>query len=243
VTPSSPAAELARQTCTAPAERSDRMRDIVVAEAPRGAIRVLDLGCGTGSLVERLADALPDASILGIDLSFANIDAARRGARRDAERVRFEVADYLALDAGPFDVIVSDGVLHLIAGDTAALVAKLARDLGSGGVFVCDMPYACAYNTAFALVRRVLRTIRGAWLDRVVLAIGRWLHAGEMDESGLRERVGYMYMPPARVMDVEFVRALAAAGLRRKAEYPAKSTSPSQLRHRVTVFVREAARR
>lgn len=216
------------------------MRDIVVAEAPRGPIRVLDLGCGTGSLVRRLAEALPDATVLGIDISSANIEAARRVTGRGDGRMRFEVADYLQVAADPFDLIVSDGVLHLVPGDTGALVAKIARDLRPGGVFVCDMPFACAYNTVFALVRRVLRSVRGPWLDRLVLAIARWLHGRDMDDAGLRERVGYMYIPPERVMDDRLVHAFASAGLQRRTEYDAKSTSPSQLKHRVTVFVREA---
>ena len=243
MTSSSDAADFARHTCTAPAERSDRMRDIVAAEAPGGAIRVLDLGCGTGSLVRRLADALPEASIVGIDISPANISTARRSARDDGDRVRFEVADYLRFAAEPFDVIVSDGVLHLLDADSAAIVAKLARDLRRGGVFVCDMPYACAYNTAFAFVRRLLRSIRAAWIDRLILQVARVLHRRDMDDDRLRERVEYMYVPPRRVMDADLVAAFAAAGLRQKSAYAVTHTSLSQLRHRVTVFVRDEAAR
>ncbi len=243
MTTSSHAADFAHQTCTAPAERSNRMRDIVVAEAPRGAIRVLDLGCGTGSLVGRLADALPEASILGIDLSPANIDVARRTTAASSGRVRFDVADYLQLAADPFDLIVSDGVLHLVVADSSAIASKLARDIRHGGVFVCDMPYACAYNSVFAMARRLLRAIRAPWIDAVIMWVARLLHGREMDDDGLRERVSYMYIPPQRVMDDDLVAVFAAAGLRRKAEYSARSTSLSQLRHRVTVFVRDAAGR
>jgi len=243
VTTSSHAADLARQTCTAPAERSDRMRDIVVAAAPGGAIRVLDLGCGTGSLVRRLADALPDASIVGIDISPANIEAARRANAGAGGRVRYEVADYLRFEADPFDVVVSDGVLHLVDADTSALVEKLAKDVRPGGVFVCDMPYACAYNTAFAVVRRLLRSIRASWTDELIFQIARALHGRQMDAGSLRERVAYMYLAPKRVMNDRLMVAFASAGLRRTAEYAARSTSPSQLRHRVTVFVRDEAAR
>jgi hypothetical protein len=40
-------------------------------------------------------------------------------------------------------------------------------------------------------------------------------------------------------MDDRLMACFAAAGLHRAAEYPMASTSPSQLRHRVTVFVRD----
>jgi SAM-dependent methyltransferase len=237
----SSAGTFVHHTCSAPPERSDRMRDIVLAHVPADrAVRVLDLGCGTGALVFRLADALPQASLVGIDISPPNIRTARleQERRPPAPRVTFEVADYLQHRAGTFDAIVSDGVLHLIAGDTGALVRKIAADLNAGGVFVCAMPIAGAYNRAFSVVRRTLRQIRSPWLDRVILAIGRALHGREMNDDGLRERVAYMYIPPERVMDASLVRALDAAGLERIAEYDMKSVSLSQLKHRVTVFVR-----
>lgn len=217
------------------------MRDVVVKEAPAGPIRVLDLGCGTGSLVERLASALPDVILVGIDVSPANIDAARRSAPNP--RVRFEVVDYLQFSMEPFDVIVSDGVLHLVRGDTDALVAKLARDVRPGGILVCDMPYACAYNTVFAFVRRLLRSIRTPQLDRAILLVGRLFHGRDMNVEALQERVAYMYIPPERVMDARLLDAFSAAGFRRRADHDAQHTSLSQLRHRVTVFVRDASRR
>jgi 2-polyprenyl-3-methyl-5-hydroxy-6-metoxy-1,4-benzoquinol methylase len=238
VTSSSDAFDFAHHTCTAPAERADRMRDIVVAEAPRGPIRVLDLGCGTGALSRRIADALPDASVVGIDVSPANVEAARRSDASVGRRVQFEVADYRTFSAPPFDLIVTDGVLHLVPGDTTALVQKLARDVRAGGVLVCAMPYACVYNTVFAGVRRVLSAIRGSWTDRLILQSARVWHGSDMDDAGLRERVEYMYLPPERVMDARVARLFAAAGLRQRREYPATSTSPSQLRHRITVFER-----
>ena len=79
--------EFAGKTCTAPAARSDRMRDIVLAHVPADrATRLLDLGAGTGSLVFRLASALPAAEVIGIDISAANVRAAHRAAGLAASR-------------------------------------------------------------------------------------------------------------------------------------------------------------
>src|SRR5436190_17501827 len=133
--------EFSDKTCSAPAARSARMRDVVLEYAPRDkAVAVLDLGCGTGSLVFLLADALPEARVIGIDVSAANIsEAERRRVVLDpvkAGRIVFEQVDYLRRAATPVDVLVSDGVLHLIPGDTRALVDKLAADLKPGGVLV-----------------------------------------------------------------------------------------------------------
>jgi trans-aconitate methyltransferase len=217
------------------------MRDIVVGEVQGDRpIRLLDVGCGTGSLVFRLADALPHASLVGLDVSSANIRAAKeqQAERPAAARVQFVAADYLDYVDEPFDAIVTDGVLHLIDRDTTTLVRKLAADLHAGGVLVCNMPFDCLYNNVFAVVRRLLRSIRTPWLDRAILQVGRVLHGREMDDAGLRERVGYMYVPPSRVMNDELAARFAAAGLQRTTDYPMESTSLSQLRHRVFVFVR-----
>lgn len=232
----------ATQTCTAPANRSDRMRDIVLQHAASNRpLRVLDLGCGTGSLVSRLADAMPSASITGIDVSPANIAAAeRRMAPASGSRVQFAVADYLSFNDPPFDLIVCDGVLHLITASTDALVRKLSADLTSEGLLICDMPYDCVYNQIFSAVRRLLRAMRSPITDRAILAVGRLLHARDMDVAGLRERVGYMYIPPERVMGRTLAHSFDAAGLHRIATHPMPSTSLSQLRHNVTVWSKAA---
>jgi 2-polyprenyl-3-methyl-5-hydroxy-6-metoxy-1,4-benzoquinol methylase len=228
-------------TCSAPIERTRRMRDIVLRHlpSPAPAMRVLDLGCGTGLLVGELAAALPDAAITGVDVSAANIRAAaaRLAASGMPARVGFVEADYLAYAAPPFDAIVCDGVLHLIPGSTETLFAKLERDLRPGGLLVCAMPYDCLYNRLFAVVRRALRALRSRATDAAILAAARLIHGREMDPAGLRERVRYMYMPPERLESRWLTATLApSVGLYLVAQYPLRSVSPSQLRHRASIF-------
>jgi SAM-dependent methyltransferase len=94
---------------------------LVVLEALRssGASRLLDLGCGGGSLLVELCQARPDLTGVGIDIAPEAIEAARRLADRTglAGRVEFAVADAFDPSSWPascasVDVICGVGVLH-----------------------------------------------------------------------------------------------------------------------------------
>jgi len=207
---------------------------------------MLDVGCGTGSLVFLLARALPVATLTGIDVSAMNVRAAEtQRASLDVStksRVRFEQADYVTRPTTAADAVTSDGVLHLIPGDTRALFRKLAEDVRPGGVLVIDMPYDCGYNYVFAIARRCLRLVRSRWLDAVIFRIARMIHGNDMSDEGLRERIPYMYLAPQRLAGRSLRETIApSVGLRLVTRYPMPSTSLSQLKHEVLVFEKQVA--
>jgi SAM-dependent methyltransferase len=71
--------------------------------------RILDIGTGTGKAARVAASRFPGSEVVGIDLSPAMIEEARRVLPSDlAGRVRFEVADASALpfEEGAFDLII-----------------------------------------------------------------------------------------------------------------------------------------
>ena len=94
--------------------------------------RVLDVGCGTGSLAFAAAEAAEIAAVTGIDPTRGFIDFAR--ARASDPRIRFELGDARELpfaDAA-FDRVFSLLVLHFIP-DAASAVAEMRRVAGPGG--------------------------------------------------------------------------------------------------------------
>jgi len=74
--------------------------------------RVLDIGCGWGGMALYL-NRVADVDVLGITLSEHQLAIANRRAREAgvADRVKFELIDYRALD-GKFDRIVSVGMFE-----------------------------------------------------------------------------------------------------------------------------------
>jgi SAM-dependent methyltransferase len=95
--------------------------------------RVLDVGCGTGSLLEYL----PDVRYVGLDLSPEYVEYARaRFAGRGGE-FRVAEASSIPADLGTFDLAFAIGVLHHMSDDQVRrMVEGVASALGPGGRFV-----------------------------------------------------------------------------------------------------------
>jgi ubiquinone/menaquinone biosynthesis C-methylase UbiE len=101
---------------------------------PVGSGSVLDVGCGTAEITERLAAKYPQATFVGIDLEEQHLERARARCARFGERVRFEPGDALAM-AFPdpqFDLVVCRHLLHAIP-DAAKALAEMRRVLRPGG--------------------------------------------------------------------------------------------------------------
>jgi len=156
-------------------------------------------------------------------------------------RASFISGDYLETELGQFDLILSDGTLHLIPGQTEALFKKLVSELSPNGHLVFSMPYRCVYNTLLAGVRRVFRICQGRYTDRLILKVAERMHAHEMPRDLLQERISYMYLLPQRYVDRR-LKSLLARRFHLSPEQPLKyrHASPGQFKHTLEVF-RKAA--
>ncbi len=107
--------------------------DLVDLLAPMAGERILDVGCGTGTLARRIADA--GADVVGVDASAAMVDRARASY----PGLRFEVADAttMAFDS-PFDAVFSNAALHWVR-PPAAAVDRMWHALRPGGRLVLEM--------------------------------------------------------------------------------------------------------
>lgn len=98
--------------------------------------RLLDLGCGTGRLAGRMAEAWPTVQVTGMDLCEAHLACGRRDfppAR--VPNLRFQQGDARAtgLPAGSFDVVVIRHMLQAIP-DRQQVLAEAVRLLAPGGL-------------------------------------------------------------------------------------------------------------
>jgi ubiquinone/menaquinone biosynthesis C-methylase UbiE len=100
---------------------------------PEGA-RALDVGCGTGEIVARLAARFPRTSLVGVDLEESHLDRARERCAAFGPRVRFQRDDALALSfpAAEFDLVVCRHMLQAVP-DARRAVAEMVRVTRPGG--------------------------------------------------------------------------------------------------------------
>jgi release factor glutamine methyltransferase len=142
--------------------------------APMPALRVADVGTGSGCLAIALAHELPHAHIVATDISEAALSVASRNAQQlgVSDRVNFlqaNLLDGLIRASAPFDLIVSnppyvarndaatlpcevrDYEPHtaLFGGPTgveiyARLIEEASSLLGSGGILVLELGYDSA---------------------------------------------------------------------------------------------------
>jgi trans-aconitate 2-methyltransferase len=99
--------------------------------------RVLDAGCGTGQVTEKLLERLPRGNVIALDGSPSMIQQARR--RLGDERIDYVVADLLhplPIDA-PVDAILSTATFHWVP-DHDRLFANLAAVLRPDGQLVAQ---------------------------------------------------------------------------------------------------------
>lgn len=108
-------------------------------------MRLLDAGCGPGSITVGLARAVAPGPAVGIDVLDAVVEDARdRAASPGVDNLRFERGDVYALayEPGSFDVVYAHQVLQHLSRPVAAL-SEMRRVLADGGlVAVRDADYA-----------------------------------------------------------------------------------------------------
>ena len=95
-----------------PRPETEHLVEAVIAKVGRdAAVRICDVGTGSGAIAVALAHELPRAQVTAVDVSRAALDVAAENAQRHevAERVRLVESDLLSAVRGErFDVMVSN---------------------------------------------------------------------------------------------------------------------------------------
>jgi ubiquinone/menaquinone biosynthesis C-methylase UbiE len=111
-------------------------RRLLAQAAPVAGSKVLDLGCGTGTLAIMMKRAQPDAEVVGLDADPEILERARAKAVQAGVEMHFDqgLSTELPYEDESFDLVLSTLFFHhLTAADTRRTAAQIARVLRSGG--------------------------------------------------------------------------------------------------------------
>ncbi len=173
--------------------------------APGPSDRVLDAGCGSGSMTRAIARAHPKGEVVGLDREPKYIDFARRTAKSEQiENANFEVGDVLSIPFpdGTFDLLWSKHLLQWVGGRRQAL-AEFKRVTHPGGRIVC-----CNFDR-FCLAHYPTD-------DQLQTQLEMWFSAAEREfgfDTDLGRKLPHMFKTAGLVeVHADFPRLLQARG-------------------------------
>lgn len=144
---------------------------------------VLDVGCGSGRVTERLLALVPQGRVLAVDASPEMVALARR---RLGPGVRVWCGDALALTLDePVDVVFSTATLHWVR-DHERLWPVLARALRPGG----RLEVQCGGEGNIAQVRDAIEAVSRE-LAPELAGWSPWTFAGPRETASRLRRAGF----------------------------------------------------
>ncbi|MFE7132561.1 methyltransferase domain-containing protein [Streptomyces sp. NPDC057638] len=170
--------------------------------------RVLDIGCGPGTITADLAALVPEGHVTGVDRAADVVARAREhAAARALENVEFRVGDVNALDFpdDSFDIVHAHQVLQHV-GDPVHVLREMRRVCRPGGVVAArdsdygaftwfpEVPALDDWQSLYRRVaranggepdagRRLLSWARAAGFTDIRAGAGSWCFAGAEDRA------------------------------------------------------------
>ena len=124
--------------------RAERFEVIIrlIRDTQKSVAQIIDLGCGTGSLMLEVLRAFPKAKLVGIDFDPTLLPLARQRLAKFSGRIKLVLADlrqknWLEHLEKPANAVVSATALHwLRQKELVRLYGDIARILRPGGIFL-----------------------------------------------------------------------------------------------------------
>jgi SAM-dependent methyltransferase len=155
----------------------------VLSRVPKGARRILDVGCGTGVLGRALKNEHPERYVEGI--THAELEAAL--ARESLDRVivaDLEVTDFGHL--GQFDCVICSHVLEHLRNPVDVL-SRLGTLLAVGGIILIALPNVLYWRQRLQFLMGRFRYTEGGLMDSTHVVFFDWTTARQLvTKAGLR---------------------------------------------------------
>jgi trans-aconitate 2-methyltransferase len=120
------------------AERYAPFYDLLALIKVKSDLEVIDLGCGTGELTGKLADALPNLKVLGIDSSAEMLSDAT-GFIKDNVTFRQDTIENIIKSGAVYDIVFSNAAIQWVE-DHQKLLPDIIKLLKRGGQLAVQLP-------------------------------------------------------------------------------------------------------
>ena len=180
----------------------------------RPGLRVLDFGCGPGTISVGLAQAIQPGELHGVDMEESQIDMARAVATSNGRaNAKFHVGDVTSLEFEDnfFDLAHCHNVLMHVP-DTQAVLAEVKRVLKPGGIIGCrEMITASSFtHPDFGVIRRAWTMFEDLLeADDAHLRMGTDLKIHFLDARFDNVRVTASFDIYHTLEDIEFISRIA----------------------------------
>ena len=101
-------------------------------------LQVIDLGCGTGELTRKLADALPTSTVLGIDSSREMLNDSTEFKNDQLNFEKRSIEEQVDMNSR-WDVVFSNAAIQWVA-DHETLLPKIISTIKPNGQLLIQMP-------------------------------------------------------------------------------------------------------
>jgi SAM-dependent methyltransferase len=175
---------------------------------------LVDLGAGSGRLVERILDKFSNSRAVLIDQSEPFLAIAERRLRRFGDRAvlvqkRLQEDCASALPAKPQAFVSMSAIHHLDAAEKQALFSRCYDTLASGGVFINGDEYRPETDAEYlavlqwwtkqkelaeqrGLIPESFRPMFDAWYDRNIRRFGEPKTSGDDCHETVAAQIGYL---------------------------------------------------
>ncbi len=166
---------------------------------------VLDLGCGSGDILERFAKKYPDAQFVGVDGSFAMLELSRRRMMRAEMSERMDFVEALIpskdIPLEDYDVVMSHSLLHQL--HRPEVLWRTIADVAPKGsfIFVGDLRRPDSAAAAQAIVDYLSpnepEVLRTDFFNSLCAAFTKEEIEGQLKDAGLAltvEEVGEFHI-------------------------------------------------
>ena len=142
---------------------------------------VLDVCCGTGNHIIKLAELFPEGNYYGIDISKSSIVEARKKAEQKNLRINFicgDASEASMLEDGFFDIIISIYALYY-AKNTKKLLSVLKAKLKKEGRIAIMSPHKgnnkewYSFLSSFMNIPAEIKSIADNFMDKKVLPFAK----------------------------------------------------------------------